>query len=564
MTEKRRNIKRIIIIGIFIVLNGLVLSGIGRLITYFNTGADRNTALHIELKQNSYYLPKIEWKPLNNAGRRLNKQIISDLEKDYRNAWYVKNYALSKNDREAFDDFYTDSAKMHMQRTIDLNTTNNTTIKRTSLKHLLEAHFFSDDGQLFYFTDHEVVVQEAIFKNKKRVHQYETVSSYDIVMLLEDGFWRIRHFVKRSPDSLTIEPKSNYSPKKYKPFKGINYYSQHNPWTSFWDSLSTDTLHKDFKLIKKLNLNAIRIFIPYEGFGKENVDYKKVEKVKQLLDIAHEHDLGVIVTFFDFFSNYDIFNYTLCDRHLEQILPLIKEHPAIWQYDLKNEADLDFKNGDKETVLAWLKFIAGRFKHHDPDTPITVGWSTPDEAHLLEDKLDIVSFHYYKPVNQFDKAVIELQQKTNKPLVLQEFGTHSYNSFWFPFSKTLETQEKLYHDFQVHFQQFPNLSYVNWTLYDFPEIDSETFGMLPWRVKPQKNFGIIDVNGQMKPAAKHLTSLQPLSYSVKSKITKFHYFFVISLVIFMSLVYIKRKFIYTFLTSKRKFILTKLLTRKFK
>ena len=49
----------------------------------------------------------------------------------------------------------------------------------------------------------------------------------------------------------------------------------------------------DFKIIKDAGLNTIRIFVPYEDFGKANVISKKLDKLKTVLDIAHKQDLKV-------------------------------------------------------------------------------------------------------------------------------------------------------------------------------------------------------------------------------------------------------------------------------
>jgi len=235
----------------------------------------------------------------------------------------------------------------------------------------------------------------------------------------------------------------------------------------------------------------------------------------------------------------------LCDRHLEQIIPKIKDHKAILQYDIKNEPDLDFKHTKEKKVLDWLKFISERIKLYDNNTPITIGWSDIKYAQLLEDNVDVLSFHYYKKASKFSKEYTDLKVKTKKQLVLQEFGKHSYNSFWFPFSNTEIDQAVYYKEMQQQFQESSLNNFVSWTLYDFPNIDTSVFGNLPQKINPQKNYGFIDVNGNKKEATKFIIHANnKLDGSIFDYLNQFYltlFLIIISLVLFYKYIVIKRR-----------------------
>uniref|UniRef100_UPI0038B61447 glycoside hydrolase family 2 TIM barrel-domain containing protein n=1 Tax=Tenacibaculum xiamenense TaxID=1261553 RepID=UPI0038B61447 len=215
--------------------------------------------------------------------------------------------------------------------------------------------------------------------------------------------------------------------------------------------------------------------------------------------------MKVIVTFFDFYSNYQVLDYTICDRHLEQIIQRIKNHPALLQYDIKNEADLDFKIHGKQKVINWLNFIAERMKHYDKETPITIGWYSPKEATNLRDKVDFISFHYYKTPENFSEVFKELEKQVDKPIVIQEFGKHSYNSIWNLYRNSEKKQAKYHREIQESFHANGVEHFVSWTLYDFPEIDKNVFGRMPHKIGPQKNYGFIDVKGKPKQAIKYIS-----------------------------------------------------------
>lgn len=536
MAWSKRQIKRLLIILGFIFLNIIIIYGIGQLMNYFNSGAERESTLHITLEDNTYYTPKISWKPLHNEGRALNDQTQKDIEKDYLNAWFVKNYALKENDTIAFLDFYTSSAQKKLSEAIVFNSSHGIHTEQTTIAHELEIHFFSEDGQLVYFTDHNVPIYESTYENNRLITQTANKTSYEVVMLLEDGFWRIRHkkaitTAKYNSDSATSLTKIEEN------IKGINYYPKDTPWLDFWSSYDKNIIENDFQIIKRLNLNTIRIFLPYEAFS-EALFIKNSTHLTSLLNLAEANQINVIPTFFDFYGNYAVLDYSLCDRYLERIITHIKGHPAIIQYDIKNEPDLDFNNYGKDRVLQWLQFIVHRTKHYDNNTPVTIGWSQAKHAIQLKDEVDVVSFHYYKKPKDFITTYTWLKNNVKKPIVLQEYGTHSYNSFWFPFSKTENAQADYYKSMNELLDMY-NISSLSWTLYDFPEIDHKIFGRLPWKVLPQKHYGIIDVDGNDKPAA------HPESTSTNSihHINKFHTFILICFICIL-FIYKKRTFVY--------------------
>jgi len=512
----------------------------------FNSGADRSTSLHIELKNNDYYLPNLSFNTNNSKGRKLNPEVLKNIKKDYLNAWYVKSYALKHNDINSFKDFYTDSAQVKLTEMIQYNYKNKISVESTSLQHNIDVQFFSEDGQLVFLKDIKVEEVINVSQNGVFIHSEQSFNDYDVVLLLEDGFWRIRHIIKTNHfdknNTTSIIERNDVIDFS---IKGINYYPQKTPWLDFWNKYDESVIDKDFELIKSLGLNTVRIFIPYNNFGGTEVSLEKINHLKTTLDLAEKKSLKVIITFFDFYSNYNIIDYSLCDRHLEQIIPKIKKHKAILQYDIKNEPDLDFAHTKEKKVLDWLKFISERIKLYDDNTPITIGWSDIKYAQLLENNVDVLSFHYYKKASKFSKEYTNLRMKTKKQLVLQEFGKHSYNSFWFPFSNTEIDQAIYYKKMQEQFHQSSLNNFVSWTLYDFPSINTSIFGSLPQKINPQKNYGFIDVNGNKKEATKFI-----IHANNELEISIFDYFnhFYISLL----LVIITLFFFYKYIVRKKR------------
>jgi hypothetical protein len=139
-------------------------------------------------------------------------------------------------------------------------------------------------------------------------------------------------------------------------------------------------------------------------------------------------------------------------------------------------------------------------KSIDKKHPITIGWSNVESATILKDKVDVVSFHYYEDLENFEKEYLNLKEQIkNKPIILQEFGVSSYGGLWRPFVSSEEKQANYYKEIQKVLTK-NSIPFMSWTLYDFDEVPKEVVGRLPWRTNPQKKFGFISTEGKKKPS----------------------------------------------------------------
>ncbi|MFC2109050.1 glycoside hydrolase family 2 TIM barrel-domain containing protein [Bacteroidota bacterium] len=486
-------------------LIGLLVFSISSLFSYLNTGADRSKMLRTEVYKTQQYNPNLTWAPLNNIGRRMDQQTLRNVEKNYMDAWYVKHIAYETNDIKGIEDFYTDSAEKNLFEFINFNKKENIHIEETTLDHNPKINFFSEDGQLVSIIDYGVKEYKRIYKNDSLIIEKKEVFDYKTILLLEDGFWRIRHLVKE-PSQKSYAQKINFEPYPNHKIKGINYYPQNSAWDTFGDDFNKETLAKDFDIIAAAGLNTIRIFIQYDDFGKAELIPEKLNKLKDLLDIAEKKELKVIVTLFDFYGDYSVLDWTLTTRHAQTIVQKFKEHNAILAWDVKNEPDLDFKSRGKEKVIAWLHQTISTIKKIDQKHAITVGWAKIESATLLKDRLNLITFHYYEDINLFKTAYLKLKQEIpNKPIALGEFGVSSYRGIWKPYGSSESTQEEFHKTMQTIFKE-NDIQFLSWTLYDYKNIPTAVVGRLPWRKNAQKKFGFIDNDGKPKKSFKYISN----------------------------------------------------------
>ncbi|WP_298473836.1 cellulase family glycosylhydrolase [uncultured Maribacter sp.] len=501
---------RTILIATFLAINMLIISGIGSAWAFMNTGADKTSMLHLEVPMEDVYKPSLEWINTENPGRPMEIQALGEITNDYMNAWHVRNIAYKKNDPYGIEDFYTDSARVRLYDHIDANKKNNNWYKRTTLNHNSSLDFYTADGTMVVFKDYNVEEYQEIYQGEELILKEKDTTSYQVMMLLEDGFWRIRH-LKEIPTPIdtakivkrTIDKKL----AKVKNIKGINYYPKDSPWDTFGKKFSDSIINQDFKIIQEMGLNTIRVFIQYEDFGKNRVDYKKLALLKTLLDTAEENDLEVLITLFDFYGDYDVSNWTLTHRHAESIIKAMKDHPALLGWDIKNEPDLDFDSRGKQRVLSWLEQMIDNIKKWDKNHPITIGWSSPEAGIELADKVDFVSYHYYREPKDYKLAHNKLRALVpTKPKVLQEYGMSSYKGLWNLYRGADEQGQLAYYKQMQQILKEDNIPYMFWTLYDFKKVPSSVAGSLPWKTKKQHFFGCLDSLGNKKPVYHELAN----------------------------------------------------------
>ena len=485
-------------IMIYVSLILLAVVGFGYLYNYLNTGADRSKIMHTSTAGILRYTPNVNWSTAKNEGRQINNQVISEIKRDYLDAWYLKSVVLKTNNTLGIDDYFTKNARKNIYALVNHNKNQNITIESTSLNHDIEVVFFNESAKLVVLKDANVREYKKVFINNKLSYEADEVSTYNVVLLFENNGWRIRHMIKeRHKSSSKIRQYQSIDSLK---IHGINYYPQALPWKMFGEQFNLNTIENDFKIIRKARLNTIRIFVPYDAFGKANVLPDKLNKLAQVLDLAEKNQLKVVVTLFDFYGNYEVLDWSLTQKHAKAILSRFKNHNAILAWDIKNEPDLDFDSRGKERVLSWLEFMIDIVRAVDQKHWITIGWANAKSAELLKDELDFVTFHYYDNPEKFKNTYSTLKKNIpNKPILLGEFGISSYGGLWNPFFSS-ETIQANYHKTMQKMLKSEKIPFLSWTLYDFKNIPKGVVGNLPWRKIPQKKYGFISASGRKKAA----------------------------------------------------------------
>jgi hypothetical protein len=532
-----------------VVLAALAVAGtlllLGRVVLHFNSGADPASALNLipalpaDIDERLYWMadhPNVqEARQMELPTRQMElptRQAISDA---YLRAWAQLGIAYELDQPYGLKTYFSGQALEQVSRTLTETVAAGWQINRTNLRHELELYFYSDDGSIVAFTDHNSRLVQHIRRADSGLSQLiESADVWQVLMLLQDGNWRIIHLRRTGeaenaslPLAAARDPSTPFVRATGKELRrgderfviaGVNYYPQEAAWAEFWPNYSPAVTAHDLALAHQLGLNTLRTFVPFVdpkglsgpaltgAYGGDVTLDQILAGLHDFLDQAADADVKVIVTLFDHRTDHHPANWPADDRYLAALIPPFADHPALLAWDLKNEADTDAGFNTEERVDAWLLHVGREVRRHDPNHLLTVGWFSADYAARspVSSQLDFVSFHYFGTAPDLPGAWQALADALpDKPILLGEFGMSTWNSLW-PDGHTEGEQAAYYAGILAGERRFRSAGYLAWTLHEYTNVTLPQY-RLPWISAKQARLGVVRLDGTFKPAALLLT-----------------------------------------------------------
>ncbi len=207
----------------------------------------------------------------------------------------------------------------------------------------------------------------------------------------------------------------------YTPANGVSP-RHHIGWWINYDSL---TIAFDLNLAKSLNLNQVRVFVPYALYTEDKESLPS--QLRDFVRRCYSRGIGVMPVVG---SGPWIKDTTLRPQAREWVRFLVKaisDEPGLKMWDVMNEPD--WPPSPKELVAAKTanaQFMARTFHALDPNTPVTIGWAFVDGMIECADDVDVLQFHDYMPTRELIRNNInrakEFAAKVRKPLINGEIG----------------------------------------------------------------------------------------------------------------------------------------------
>ena len=368
---------------------------------------------------------------------------------------------------------------------------------------------------------------------------------------------------------------------------GVNYWPRKKAMY-WWSNFDAGEVREEFAIIKEIGLNVVRLFLLWDDFQPEptSVAKDKLDNLVKVADIAAEYGLGLDVTFFtghmsgpnwsprwllggplppsahqhwlrDVVSNgkitdqgyrnmfHDEMALNATRLLLKTVVSTLKDHPAIWMWNLGNEPDLFAWPNSSDEGAAWVKEMVGLIKAIDPKHPVTIGLHG-DGLHrdngLRIDKVyaqtDVAVMHSYPMYTPWARKPLDpdfvpftcalTSALSGKPVLMEEFGgctalpgEATYTMTW---TETNGREREQFMASEEDFAEFLSLTIPKlqdsgatgamlWCYADYvPEL---------WDLPPCQNsrheryFGLVRPDGSLKPHAKVIQEFAKTNPQVK-------------------------------------------------
>jgi hypothetical protein len=192
-----------------------------------------------------------------------------------------------------------------------------------------------------------------------------------------------------------------------------------------WVHYDSATIKFDLDLAKSLNMNQVRVFVPYAVYTEDKAALPS--KLRHFIRECHKRNIGVMPVVG---SGPWLRDSTLRSQGKEWVKFLvdsISNEPGLAMWDAMNEPD--WPTSPKELVDRKYQnalFMAKTFREFDKNTPVTIGWAFVDGMIQSADYVDVLQFHDYMQTREQIRGNIikakEFAAKVKKPLINGELG----------------------------------------------------------------------------------------------------------------------------------------------
>jgi len=235
--------------------------------------------------------------------------------------------------------------------------------------HDLQLTFYADDGSLATVSSRSTrLLRSQPFGDD--VQWFDADETWDAVFVLEDGAWRMHHWVRTSADGKWWSEPPVVAPAVFRPndLRAIDYEPKGQTEAEFWDDVDLDAVIGDLRLVGELGFTAIRLDLPFDTLGGRDVEPEDLQTASDILDVADSYGLDVIIGLLEGRTEHQPLHWDADDDHIRVVLETIGDHPAIVLWDLKQAPDLDIGTDDVtvDVLHAWLAHLARTFKSIAP------------------------------------------------------------------------------------------------------------------------------------------------------------------------------------------------------
>lgn len=383
---------------------------------------------------------------------------------------------------------------------------------------------------------------------------------------------------------------------------GVNYWPRRKAMY-WWSDFDAGEVREEFSIIQELGLSAVRIFLLWDDFQPtpDTVSSSCLENLTMVCDIAAGKGLKLNVTFFTGHMSGPNWSpsWLLAGRlpspyirqvrqvvsggqvvkggyrnpftdpvalgaqrvQLKMVVNALKDHPAIWLWNLGNEPDLFAWPPDAITGQSWVREMTHIIHQIDDRHPVTCGLHF---ANLGEDnglrvdqvfaETDVAVMHGYPMYVDWLSSPLDpdlvpfacalTQALCGKPVLMEEFGgctaqpgEDSYRMEWIaygtPRDQFMASEEDLATYIEIVLPRLVEVGATGAMIWCYADYRPDLWDRPPCaESQHERYFGLVRPDGSLKPhaevirqfAATHPTTLPEPRRSIRLEVTPDTYY----------------------------------------
>jgi hypothetical protein len=223
-------------------------------------------------------------------------------------------------------------------------------------------------------------------------------------------------------------PAQRRVPNNLSGVRGFNYQSA--PTTGHadhWLKYSAAETERDFDFARRLQLNQVRVFVPYSAWARDKEAFRK--NLLHLVRAAWQRGIGVMPTIqYAPGISMNKERWPESREYVADLIATIGKEPGLAFWDVSNEPDCCAlpPTAANRTRMEHAVYMAKVFHELDPVTPVTIGAAYSPNMIEMGEAQDVLSFHNYLATRAAIRADIASAKayaaKVNKPLINSEIG----------------------------------------------------------------------------------------------------------------------------------------------
>lgn len=514
---KRFLAQLIALAAVLIIFGVLALSG--RIALYSLSGAKTAQALHEVPEVPESAQDHVTWLPDEWSGQRqLEPGTRRQIEAAYVQAWEALGRYPETGDPAPVTEWFAGPARQQV-----LDTTPSLRREVWGIHFRLALTFYSLDGATLSVRDEGATVVRSL-----RTANGETVitsaETYQTVLTMEDGYWRIRQlrqvssrplvqvssttatapsWAERGPTLITTADRGRARtavPLAHSLTGADLKVTWTAPVAATDDGLLAQPaafdrvqLAADLAAAQALGLTSVRITVPVAELGAVPTR-SSLLILRQVLDLAKRRGLRVEVTIDEAGTNREPRTWTQADRRLRAIVAALADHPALALWNIYQDPESS-PTSDVQ-LRAWLTRAARAVHALDRKTPVTIGWQDPASAAdpTMARLVDVVSVPWSGPPALLTGWLSRITAAADHRPLRLSLTAHSWNGIW-PGGQTENEQAGWMATVLVTARTSGVSDVLAGPLRDGT---AAAASLLPWVAGPAAHSGLVRADGQPK------------------------------------------------------------------